>query len=159
MKIIALSFIIMLVSGLILFIFNGCQCNAKPHPFADAKGAWPADKKIGYMKKKLVSEFDLNADQTAKLDEITADMADRHEAMRSETHEFKTGLIEMLGRDQVSAADLKNLMDLHRPALEDTMSMLAEKMADFHAILTPEQRARLVDKLESAREGRCRFGG
>jgi hypothetical protein len=37
------------------------------------------------------------------------------------------------------------------------MQMAAEHIAEFHAILTPEQRTTLIAELESHQRGRCRF--
>jgi protein CpxP len=158
MKTVIVSFVIMLGFIWLLFGFTGCQRSASAGPFGCGDGNVSAEQKVDFLKKRLISEFNLSASQAAELDDITADMAERHAEMRSGAHAFKAELIALMGQDQVSAADITNLLETRRPAMEDMMTLLAEKIADFHAILTPEQRAKLVAKMEAPHERRCRFG-
>lgn len=158
MKTVIVSFVIMLGFVWLLFGFTGCQRSASAHPFGCGDGGLSAEQKVDFLKKRLIAEFNLSDSQAAELDEITADMAERHAEMHAGAQAFRAELIALLAQDQVSSTDITNLLESRRPAVQDMMAMLAEKIADFHAILTPEQRARLVAKLEAPCERHCRFG-
>jgi Spy/CpxP family protein refolding chaperone len=105
----------------------------------------------------ISSELDLTDDQQAELDRITEDLGNRHDAIRSQHQSFRTDMINTLARDQVSVEDIKKQFEAHKPAMESMVDALTENLAEFHNMLTPDQRTKLTAALAS-HAGSCRFG-
>lgn len=157
MKGFALSLTIIFGVVWILVSFNGCERNASAHGLAGSDGDWMARKKAEFVKYVVSTELELTDDQKGELDRITSDLESRHDAMRTTARNFKKELIDELSKDQVSSDDLKAVFKRHEPAMTDMLNVLAEKMHDFHVMLTPDQRAALIAHLESDTDGGCPF--
>jgi Spy/CpxP family protein refolding chaperone len=143
----------------IVATFEGCQ-NAMAHPFGGGHRIWSDEKKHAMLKSVIADELNLSENQKSQLDEMLADMGEQHAAMRSAVHGVKAALMAELEKDQVRVEDLRPLFEGLIPVIENMTDAMAEKVAAFHAILTPEQRADLVAHLENAhdRGGACWLG-
>lgn len=145
----------------ILASFNGCGGNASAHGFSGSEGDWMARKKAEFVKYVISTELELTEDQKGELDRIAADLKSKHDAMGTTARNFKKELIDELSKEQVSSDDLKAVFKRHEPAMSDMLNVLAEKMYEFHAMLTSDQRAALLAHLEShpnaGADGGCPF--
>lgn len=158
MKGFALSLAIIFGVVWILATFNSCERSASAHPFGGPEGDWVAQKKAGFVKYIISSELELTDDQKGELDRITSDLKSRHDTMGAAAEDFKKDLIIELSKNQISSEDLKAVFKRHEPAMNDMLNVLAEKLHEFHAMLTPDQRAALINHLESNANGGCPFG-
>lgn len=157
MKGFALSLAIIFGVVWILATFNSCEHSASAHPFGGPEGDWMARKKAEFVKYVISTELELTDDQKGELDRITSDLKSRHDAMHTTARNFKNELIEELSKDQISSEDLKAVFKRHEPAMSDMLNVLAEKLHEFHVMLTPDQRAALIAHLESNADGGCPF--
>ena len=66
---------------------------------------------------------------------------DRWEGSRNEVR-------ELILRDDLSAADIESVMATHEGDREEMRRLFAEKAARVHAILTPDQRRKLMDLMD-----------
>ena len=69
----------------------------------------------------------------------------------------KADFIETLGQEKVSPEELKAMFDTKKPVIEEMMKLASIHIAEFHSILTPEQRATLIAEIEANQGRRCRF--
>ncbi len=122
-------------------------------------GGWhrTPEEKVAYVKDKIAKGLSLDDAQKVTLDRIADEIVSEHQEIRSGRQAFKTELIEILSKEEVSADELKALFDTRKPIIEEVMQMASAQIAEFHSILTPEQRETLVDKIESHHGRRCRF--
>ena len=105
---------------------------------------------------KVTEVLELSETQTAVLDRIAEDILDEHSHMETRREEFKDRFFEALGQEQVAAEDLMLLFEEKKPHIDRLMQLAAGHIAEFHSILTPEQRTRLITEMENHRH-RCRF--
>jgi len=126
---------IIAVLGLGSTAFVGCQHRG---------GHRGLDFMVDYMTEAL----DLTADQEAMAnafkDEILAKAKEMHADKKQMHDEIKTQLSsEVIDTDRVKA-----LMIEHRTGMETVMDLAVDRIAEFHATLSPEQRTKLLNKLE-----------
>ena len=109
---------------------------------------------LDYMSEAL----DLNEDQQAMAssykDEIMAKVKSMHSDKKQMHDEIKTQLTgESIDKERVKA-----LVAEHRAGMDEVIDLVVERVADFHATLSPEQRTKLVNKLEKfEKRHRCNW--
>lgn len=122
-------------------------------------GGWHRgpEEKIEYLKYKITDKLELNEDQKTTLDRIADEMLAEHAQWSGDRKAFKASFMETLGKESVSPEEIKALFETKRPVLEEMMDLAAGHIAEFHSVLTPEQRATLIAEMEARQGGRCRF--
>lgn len=117
---------------------TGCDRPCRPSP----------EKKADWMAKKIASKLDLNDAQKAKLSRIKEEVLAR---MKNESAgREKTGreAIALVKSDRLDAAAVNRIFDEREAAMKRLKPFIVEKIVEFHAMLTPEQRAKLADYME-----------
>ncbi|MBN2440302.1 MAG: Spy/CpxP family protein refolding chaperone [Spirochaetales bacterium] len=103
---------------------------------------------------KLKTELNLTDAQSETLKQIAEEVKEKMKTLhgnKEENHEKIKGLITS---DYVSPEDVIALIDSHLPQVEEMKIFMAQKIAEIHGLLTPEQRMKLVEFLEKqAKEG------
>ena len=152
---------ILTIIGITVVAITGMAFTACHH-----RGAWYGDgtpdraereRRIDYVKARIADRLELTDTQKSQLDQMIDDLKTKHDEIRSRRPEFKAQFIDALRQDHLEAAEISRLIDSRRPEFEDLLAMAAEQIAEFHNMLTPEQRAKLITELESHAE-RCPFG-
>jgi len=152
---------ILTIIGITIVALTGTAFTACHH-----RGAWYDDggpdyaereRRISYVKARIADRLELTDTQKSEMDRMIDDLKAKHDEIRSRRTEFKAQFIDALRQDHLEAAEITRLIDSRRPAFEDLLAMAAEQIAEFHNMLTPEQRAKLIAELESHAE-RCPFG-
>jgi Spy/CpxP family protein refolding chaperone len=124
----------------------------------DHSGAWHEDDvswqaarehRINFVKARLAERLELTESKQSELDRMIGELKDKGDAIRAHRAEFKAQFIDTPRQDHLEADDRLGLVDSKRPEFEELLALVAEKMAEFHNIPTPEQRAKLVSELES----------
>lgn len=157
MKITIMAIVGLVSVGLIGLVFAGCHPRGGGGRFFGPPGYWTPEKKVNYIKEKITEKLDLSEDQISTLDRIGNEMMAKREQMQTEREAFRSQFMDELRKESVDPAALKSLFQSKLPVIEDFMSMAAENIAEFHSILTPEQREKLVSEIES-HHNRCPFG-
>jgi hypothetical protein len=101
--------------------------------------------------------LELTDAQKVTLNRIGKEIIAEHAQLEATHETFKTSFTETLKKESVTPDELKELFETKKPVIDDMMQMAADHIAEFHAVLTPEQRATLVAEIESHQRGRCRF--
>ena len=57
-------------------------------------------------------------------------------------------LKRQLSGNTIDTVRVKTLIAEHRAGMDDVIDLVVDRMAEFHATLLPEQREKLVSKLE-----------
>jgi len=107
------------------------------------------DQKAEFMVDYVAETLDLNANQRVHLDQIKDEMLDKVVQMRADKGAMHAELIAQLGAEQIDQGRLKTMVTEHRVKMEALIDIAIEKLAEFHQTLTPEQREKLVAKLEN----------
>lgn len=101
-----------------------------------------------FMMDYMAEALDLNEEQKAMAnlhkDEILAKVRAMHTEKKNMHDELKT----QLSGDTIDTVRVKALVAEHRAGMDDVVNLVVDKVAEFHATLSPEQRTKLVAKLE-----------
>lgn len=114
-----------------------------------------SEERVAHVQQWVTKKLDLTEEQQVELQRMLTEMADKHATMRGMHTDFKKAFLDELRKEQVRPEDLKQLIEAKRPHFEEMLDLAAENLAAFHALLTPQQRERLVSELESHHHGRC----
>lgn len=144
---------IIIIVSLVMVALIGLAVAGGPHWY----GPKSAQARVDYVKAKLTDTLDLTDTQVSTLDQIAADILAEHDRMEVRHDEFKDRFFEVLNQESVAPEDLTRLFEEKKPHIDRLMQLAATHIAEFHSILTPEQRTRLMDEMENHRHG-CRFG-
>lgn len=115
------------------------------------------EEKIEYLKSKITEKLELNATQQTTLDRIAEEMLTEHEQMAGDHKEFKSKIIEILRQEQIEAEELQRLFATKKPMIDNMMHLASGHIAEFHNVLTPEQRETLISEMEAHKSRRCRL--
>ena len=123
----------LLISGLLMF--NGCRRHGP------GKGAEFA---VDYMTEVL----DLTPDQQELLDQYKDEILAKAMQMRADKQEMHAVIKTQLGNETIDKAQVKQLYITHRDKMDEMADLIIDRVAAFHQTLTPEQRTKLIEKLE-----------
>ena len=132
-KPLTISLVGLLVAGLLTF--TGCKHHGRH------KGA---EFMVDYVSEVL----DLTDAQREDLDRIKEEFMTKAEEMHADKDAMKASLVEQLGKDQMDEVELRRLADQHRTKMDEMVDLGINRLAAFHKTLTPEQKAKLIKKLE-----------
>jgi len=106
------------------------------------------DRGAAFMLDYMAESLDLNKDQLAMAnsykDEIMAKVKDMHLEKKQMHEEIKT----QLAGESIDKLRVKKLVAEHRNGMDEVVDLVVDRIVDFHATLSPEQRTKLVAKLE-----------
>ena len=107
---------------------------------------------VEIMVDYLAEALDLSEAQRAQADEIKAELLEKGKAMRA-SHRANAGEVkELLAADELDQARVRQLVAEHRAQMDALVDLAITRVAEFHRTLTPEQKAKLVAKLERFRK-------
>lgn len=105
--------------------------------------------------EKMAEELNLSEQQIEELKGIEKEMCEKRSLMQQEKkdHEnIRMQIVDLIRKDSLSREEVLNFMnDLHSLKEEERMhmdSLIAERLAKIHSVLTKEQREILAKKLE-----------
>lgn len=122
-----------------LFLFVGCK----------------GDHSQGYFAVDYISEtLELTDKQESKLETIREEIkAETKRLHKDKKHLFST-LMEQLSSDTIDKNVITQVVTEHLDKLDPIITLTIDRLTDFHADLTPEQKVKLVAKLEKFKERR-----
>jgi Spy/CpxP family protein refolding chaperone len=157
------KYIFIILALLIFTVFAGCNRNPRErgffrHPHSGVlpeKGpeniSWFGPHRLNKMAKDL----NLSKAQLDTLKKFEKEIMEKHFEMRKERESeenIKAKIVEMVRRDSLSKEEILNFMNDLYSSIEkyrmETDSLVAERLAKMHSILTKEQREKLAKKLE-----------
>ncbi len=115
------------------------------------------EEKIEFLTTRIAEKLTLDDAQKATLDRMADEIIAEKQRHNDERQAFKAQVMDTLSQETVTPEELKALFDTRKPAIEGFMQLASTYIAEFHSILTPEQREILVDEIESHQGRRCRF--
>ncbi len=126
-----IAFLLIGVAG-----FAGCRRHS-PH------------QKAEFMVDYVAESLDLNESQRAHLDQIKDELMEKGIQMRADKSAMYAELVAQLRSEEIDQDRLKAMVTDHKTKMEELIDLGIVRLAEFHKTLTPEQREKLVAKLES----------
>jgi len=106
-------------------------------------------QKAEFMVDYVSETLDLNESQKAHLDLIKEELLEKGVQMRADKATMHAELITQLRSEEIDQDRLKSMVTAHKVKMEELIDLAIVKLAEFHKTLSPEQREKLVAKLES----------
>ncbi len=126
---------ILTLVGLGTTLFVGCQHGG---------GHRGADFMVDYMTEVL----DLTEDQEAMADAFKIEILAKAKEMHADKKQMHAEIKTQLSSEAIDTEHVKALMIEHRKGMEVVANMAVDRIAEFHATLSPDQRAKLIKKLD-----------
>ena len=120
-------------------------------------GGRSAEDRAEFVKNRISRTLELDETQRATLDRMADDLLAERDRMKAQRNEFRQRFFDVLNQEQVAAEDLVLLFEEKKPQIDRWMQLAADNIAEFHAILTPQQRERLITEIRNHHEKGCRF--
>jgi Spy/CpxP family protein refolding chaperone len=128
-----IALIVILVTG--LAFFSGCRRD--PHSY-----------KAAFMVDYISETLDLNDGQQAQLNQIKDELMEKGRQMHADRDSMHAEIVSQLRSEEIDQARVKSLIAEHRAQMDELVDLMVVRVAEFHKTLTPEQREKLVAKLE-----------
>lgn len=138
--------IIILLILFIILIIAGCA----RHRFYKAS----PEKKVEIIIKKITKELNLDEQQQTKLNQIKKELLSKHKAFHGMHSEFTEEMRAQISSSQIDQDKLNALFTEKEDQFSEMRTFAINKFAEFHAMLTPEQRIKLVEHMDKFKE-RC----
>ncbi len=116
-------------------IFTGCRSQS-PHG------------KVEFMVDYIAETLDLNDQQRAQLDDIKEEFLTKAGEMHSKKEAMRAELMAELRKEEIDQQRMKALISQKREQMAEMMDLAVVRLAEFHRTLTPDQKEKLVAKLE-----------
>jgi len=116
-------------------IFDGCRSDSH-------------QGKAEFMVDYIAETLDLTDQQRAQLDGIKEEFVAKAEAMRAEKKALHDAFMAELRKTEIDPQLLKGLIAQKQGQMTEILDLAVTRLAEFHRALTPEQREKLVAKLE-----------
>jgi len=109
---------------------------------------------FGIIMGKIIKDLDLNDQQKAEVEKIRDEVkAKMDETMKNREEDMKEfGFL--FKQDNLSKEQLMSLSQKHDARREEMKSFFMDELIKVHAILTPEQRTKAVEKMKELKEKR-----
>ena len=99
----------------------------------------------------IVTKLDLDPNQKLQLQEIAQEVLAKGAELRAHRDEDFAELIDLLKSDSIDPTRFKVDVAMQQARAQDLVAFIAEKLRQFHDLLTPEQRAKAAQMLEEFR--------
>ena len=116
-------------------IFTGCRAHSP-------------NGKAEFMVDYIAETLDLNDQQRAQLEDIKVEFLAKAGEMHAQREAMRTELMAELRKEEIDQQRLKALIAQKREQMAELMDLAVVRLAEFHRTLTPEQKEKLVAKLE-----------
>ena len=105
------------------------------------------EKKVDWMFKKVAKELKLDKEQKGKLTQIKDEILTKKHEFKSTREEMFEVIISQVKNDRIDQEVLNRLFDSKKEEMTEMRSFIIAKFAEFHSILTQEQKNMLYEKM------------
>ncbi len=105
-----------------------------------------------FMMEKISKDLDLNDNQKAELDKIREEIKTKMENRKKEREKGFSDFENAFKQDKLDKQTLLDLDSKREADRKEMKEFFMDELIKFHAILTPEQRTKAVDKMKEMKE-------
>ena len=128
-----IALICVFISGAL--IFTGCRSHS-PHG------------KVEFMVDYIAETLDLTDPQRDQLDDIKEEFIAKAQEMHAQKEVMHAKFMEELRKAEIDQEKVKDLIAQKRAQMDEIIDLAMVRLVEFHQTLSPEQREKLVAKLE-----------
>jgi Spy/CpxP family protein refolding chaperone len=116
-------------------LFSGCR------PHGNHRG-------VEFAVDYATDVLDLNEAQQEQLNQIKDELMAKREQMHAKKAEHHDEIVALLLSEEIDQVKVNAIIAEHRAQMDDMIDLMVVRFAEFHHTLTPEQKTKLVKKLE-----------
>jgi Spy/CpxP family protein refolding chaperone len=128
-----IALICVFISGAL--IFTGCRSHSH-------------HGKAEFMVDYIAEALDLTEEQRDQLDDIKEEFIAKAQEMHAQKEAMHAKFMEELRKPEIDQEKVKDLIDQKRAQMDEIIDLAMAHLVEFHETLSPEQREKLVAKLE-----------
>ena len=129
-----ISMIALLIAG--VAGFSGCRRHSHAH-------------KAEFMVDYISEALDLTESQQEQLNQVKDEIMAEAKEMHANKESMHAELVAQLRSEEIDQELVKARIAEHRAKMDQIIDLLVVRIAEFHKTLTPEQKEKLVAKLET----------
>ena len=107
--------------------------------------------RAAFMMDYLTETLDLTEAQQALLKQYTGEVIRKGMALKKNQMEVRRTVVAQLKNETMDQQLILDRIAANQDDTNEMIRMVVRRVADFHQALTPEQRAKLVSKIETAK--------
>lgn len=107
-----------------------------------------AERTVEFLAEKL----ELDQYQHTQIEKIKGELLTKRAEMKAHRKETFDQIIALLRQDEIDEDEYQILIQKHQEHAKGVIAFFGDKFAEFHALLTPEQRTKVVDIMEKHKE-------
>lgn len=115
------------------------------------------DGPLFFMMERMSKELNLDDKQKAEMDKIRDEIKAKMESKRQDKKKDMTDFENLFKQNSINKDELKQLVSKHEQDREEMKDFYMDEFIKFHALLTPEQRQKAVDKMHEMKDKREKF--
>ena len=129
-----ISVVALLIAG--VAGLSGCRRHSHAH-------------KAEFMVDYITEALDLTESQQEQLNRIKDELMEKAQQMHTDKESMHEELVAQLRSEEIDQALVKAKIAEHRAQMDDIIDLMVVRLAEFHKTLTPEQKEKLIAKIES----------
>ncbi len=102
----------------------------------------------------IAGDLKFTKEQRVKLDKIKNDIVAKMKPKIGEREKLHNDIVDLITKERITKDQVARLIERHEAGRRDMKPFITEKIVEFHAILTPEQKKKLAGRLEKMHK-RC----
>ncbi len=110
------------------------------------------EQRADHIVKEVSSKLNLNDSQKTQLSSIKNELMRKGLEMRAEHERVHKDISAQIMSDRIDVDEVKTLIKKKHARFEDLIDTAVDRLAEFHATLTPEQKEQLVAWMETHRQ-------
>ena len=107
------------------------------------------EHKAEFIMDYVSESLDLNASQHAHLEQIKDELMEKGFQMHADKAAMHEEFVTQLRSEEIDQERIKAMVAKRRAQMDELIDLGIVRLAEFHKTLSPEQREKLVAKLES----------
>ena len=123
-----------LISG--VGLFSGCRRHSHGH-------------KAEFMVDYISETLDLNESQQTQLEQIKDEVMTKARQMHADKESMHEELVAQLRSEEIDQVRVKAVIAERRAHMDEIIDLVVVRLAEFHKTLTPEQKEKLIAKIET----------
>ena len=105
-------------------------------------------KQATFLINKISKELNFTEEQKAISNKIKEEIIVKHEEMRKNRGKYKGEIIELIRSDRITKEQIYKFLESKELKRKKMQDFMIEKAVQFHSMLTPEQREKIIEKIE-----------
>jgi periplasmic protein CpxP/Spy len=110
------------------------------------------EERVDRVMKRITKQLDLNDQQVSKLEAVKQEVLAARSRLANEQQKLFDEVIAQVQADRLDQTKVFQLLERRQELQRQAAPPVVEKVAEFHASLTPEQKAKAVEHLRHFRE-------